>query len=67
MKKNILKGLFFSFILLSDLMLYAVPGDDTEAGDLEGNDAPIDSKLVILAIAGILFAVYAFRNNKKTV
>lgn len=67
MKKNILKGLFFSFMLLSDLMLYAAPGDDTGTGDLEGDDVPIDSKLVILAIAGILFAVYAFRNNKKTV
>ena len=71
--KNITNHLFkffiLSFVLLSDFIMYSqTPGDDTAAGDLEGNDAvaaPINSKLIILALAGVIFAVYTFKNNKK--
>lgn len=67
---NLFKILIFSFVLLSDFMMYSQPGDDTAGGDLEGTDAPaapINSKLIILALAGIIFAVYTFKNNRKTV
>jgi hypothetical protein len=66
---NLFKLFIFSFVLLSDFIMYSQPGDDTGAGDLEGDDAPvapIDSRLIILALAGIVFAVYTFRNNRKT-
>ncbi len=71
--KNITNHLFkfsiFSFVLLSDFIMYSqTPGDDTAEGDLEGNDAaaaPINSKLIFLALAGVIFAVYTFKNNRK--
>jgi len=53
---------------LSDFIAFAQPGDDDGGGGLEGGDpepAPIDSKLILLAITGILFAVYSFRKNRK--
>ena len=65
---NSFKLFIFCFVLLSNFMMYSAPGDDTGSGDLEGDDAPvapIDSKLIILALAGIIFAVYTFRNNRK--
>jgi len=68
-RNNLFKILIFSFVLLSDFMMYSQPGDDTANGDLEGNDAPaapINGKIIILALAGIVFAVYSFKNNRKT-
>ncbi len=35
-------------------------------GDLEGNDLPIDGKLIWLAICGIIYAFYVFSKNSKT-
>lgn len=72
--KNITNQLFkfsiFSFVLLSDFIMFSqTPGDDTPEGDLESDDAaaaPINSQLIILVLAGVLFAVYTFRNNRKT-
>jgi hypothetical protein len=65
---NSFKLFIFSFMLLSNFMMYSAPGDDTGGGDLEGDDAPvapINSKLLFLALAGVVFAVYTFRNNRK--
>lgn len=65
--KKLLKFYLLSFILLSDFMAFAQPGDD-DGGGLEGGDpepAPINSKLILLAITGILFVIYTFRKNKK--
>lgn len=42
------------------------PGTGGTDGDLEGNDVPIDGKLVWLAICGIIFAFYIFSKNSKT-
>lgn len=68
-QNNSIKLFIFSFMLLSDFIMFSQsPGDDTAAEDLEGSDAvaaPINSKLIILALAGIIFAVYTFRNNRK--
>lgn len=67
--KKLLKFYLLSFILLSDFMAFAQPGDDDGGGGgLEGGDpqpAPINSKLILLAIIGILFVMYTFRKSKK--
>ncbi|MDI1315946.1 hypothetical protein [Flavobacterium sp.] len=66
--RNLVKLYLVSFIFLSDFIAFAQPGDDDGTGGLEGGDpqpAPIDSKLILLAIIGILFAVYSFRKNRK--
>lgn len=70
--KNIYKFYLLTFVLLSDFVVFAQPGDDDGGGGggLEGGDpapAPINSKLIVLAIVGILFVMYTFRKNRKTV
>ena len=58
------------FALLSDFMLFAQPGDDDGGGGLEGDDppaAPINGKLIWLAITGILFAFYYYNSQRKKV
>lgn len=68
--KKILKIYLFTTVLLSDFILFAQPGDDDGGGGLEGDDpqpAPINGKLLFLAAIGILFVVYTFRKNKRTV
>ena len=70
--KNIYKFYLFTFVLLSDFVVFAQPGDEDDGGGdpLEGGDppvSPINSKLIILAIIGILFVMYTFRKNKKLV
>lgn len=57
-------------LMLSDFRLFAQPGMDDPNGNLEGtNDpppAPINTLWVMLAITGILFVMYKFRQAKKT-
>jgi hypothetical protein len=52
---------------LSSVLVFAQIGDDTSDGDLEGGEPPmpINGKLIFLAIAGIIFAYYTFRKNRK--
>ena len=68
--KKIVKFYILSFVLLSDFVAFAQPGDDDGSGGLEGGDpqpAPINSKMILLAIAGVCFVIYTFRKNKRTV
>ena len=68
--KKLLRFYLLAFILLSDFVVFAQPGDEDTGGGLEGGDpqpAPINSKLILLAIMGVLFVMYNFRKNKKTV
>ena len=68
--KKIVKFYILSFVLLSDFVTFAQPGDDDGGGGLEGGDpqpAPINSKMILLAIAGVCFVIYTFRKNKRTV
>ena len=70
--KNVYKFYLLTFVLFSDLVMFAQPGpgDDDGGGGLEGGDpapVPINNKLIILAIMGILFIIYTFRKNKKTI
>ncbi len=68
MKNTLLRIYVFSFFLLSDVIVFAqgLPVDD-EDGDLQGGDpvVPVNGKLVWLAIAGILFAVYTFKRKRQ--
>ena len=68
MKNKLLKFYITVTILCFNLALVAqtVPGDDTGDGSLEGDDTPlpINGKLFLLVIAGILFAFYTFRKYR---
>ena len=71
--KNVYKYYLLSLVLLSDFVVFAQPGDGDGGsgggGGLDGTDpapSPINSKLIVLAIMGILFAMYTYRKNKKT-
>ncbi|WP_396159177.1 hypothetical protein [Flavobacterium sp.] len=62
------KFYLLSLILLSDFVTFAQPGDDDGGGGLEDGDpapAPINSKLILLAIMGILFVLYTVNKSKK--
>lgn len=70
MKNKLFKLYILSFLVLSDFVMFAQPGDDDGGGGLEGDDSPpvpINGKLIWLAIAGLLFVVYSYNKNKKTV
>ena len=69
--KNHLQNFFVLLLfLLLDLSAFAQnpppPGTGGTDGDLEGNDLPIDDKLIWLAICGIIFAFYIFSKNSNT-
>ncbi|MGV3697205.1 hypothetical protein [Flavobacterium sp.] len=66
--RKLYKFYLLTFIALSDFVAFAQPGDDDGGGGLEGGDpepAPIDSRLILLAVTGILFAMYTFRKNRR--
>ena len=65
MKNNLFKLYILGFLILTNFIAFAQPGDDTAGGDLEDDDLPINGKLIYLGIAGLLFAVYTYRKNKK--
>ncbi|WP_264522309.1 DUF1673 domain-containing protein [Flavobacterium sp. N1994] len=68
--KKLLKYYLLSIILLSDFVTYAQPGDNDTGGGLEGGDpapAPINGKLILLAISGLFFVFYTYRKNRKTI
>ena len=69
--KKLLKFYLLSLVLLSDFVTFAQPGDDDGGGGggLEGGDpepAPINGKLIVLAVLGLLFVLYTFRKNRRT-
>jgi hypothetical protein len=56
-----------AFFLLHDFRLFA-QGDENDDGDLEGDDppaAPINTKLIYLALVGIAFVFYTLQKRKK--
>lgn len=71
MKNNFFKIFFLSFFLLTNCIVFAGgPGGDQGGGGLEGDDpfpAPINEKIIWLAIVAIFFAFYTFKNRTKKV
>ncbi len=70
MKNSLTKLYLLAFFLVSDFVLFAQPGQGTGDGDppLEGDDdppAPINSKVIYLAIVGVAFAAYYFSSRKR--
>lgn len=71
MKSNVLKWYMFAFLFVSEFIMFAQPGDEAENeadAPLEGTDpppTPINAKLIILAIAAIIFSVAYYRRNKQ--
>jgi hypothetical protein len=56
-------------MLLTNIAAFA-QGDENDTGNLEGNDtpaAPINSKLILLLIFGIMLAYYSYKNSKKLI
>jgi len=69
--KNLYKFYLLAFVLFSDFIVYAQEDDPGGGGgpDEGGGDpqpAPINTKLILLAVMGILFVIYTYRKNKKT-
>ena len=67
--KKLIKFYLLAFVLFSDFVVFAQPGEG--GGDLGGDDpvpvAPINGQLMVLALVGIAYAIYTFRNYKKIV
>ncbi|WP_318641023.1 hypothetical protein [Flavobacterium ardleyense] len=67
MKKTILQSfLLFTFLFLDFVAFAQNPGTDDQSGGLEGEDpvAPINGKLIWLALVGIAFAYYTYKNTR---
>lgn len=64
--KNIFKYCAIAFVLFSDFAIYAqgLPDGD-EGGD--PSPAPINAKLILLAVLGVVYILYIFRKNKRIV
>lgn len=65
--KKIFNVALVALFMLHDFQLFA-QGDDDDNGGLEGNDppaAPINSKIIYLALLGIVFAFFAYKNRSK--
>ena len=69
--KKLMKFYILAFVLFSDVVVFAqVPGDGDGGGGFEENDptyAPINGKLMALALMGVAYVIYTFRNYKKIV
>lgn len=66
--KNYEKLSIIAIMLLFNVVSFAQPGDtDGTPGGLDGDEpaAPIDSKLIILALIGIVYTFYMLKNKKK--
>ncbi|WP_395061332.1 hypothetical protein [Flavobacterium sp.] len=68
--KNIIKFSLLAVFMFSDFVMFADPGDDDNngGGGLEGSDpapAPINGKLIILLVLGVIFAFYKIKSALK--
>jgi hypothetical protein len=69
MKKNLLKIYITCFFILSNVMMFS-QGDEDDNGDLEGNDpppVPINNKMFMLLIVGVVYSYFVFKNTKKKI
>jgi hypothetical protein len=70
MKNNLIKSVLTLVFLFINFLSFAQggPGDENDTGNLEGDDAPaapINGKLIWLAILAIVFAYYIFKRERK--
>ena len=64
--KNFYKIIFLVSILLNTFATFAQSSDDdTGGGNLDGDDLPINNKIIYLVIAGLLFAFLYFKQHKR--
>jgi hypothetical protein len=71
MKKELLKAYLLLVCLLTDVLLYAQPGDTdgTPTDNLEGTDpaATIDAMLLFIVVIAVVFGFYVIsKANSKT-
>jgi hypothetical protein len=62
------KACILSFVLLSDFVMFAQPGNDDGGGGLEGGDptpAPINTKLILLLALGLVFAFFKIKTATR--
>lgn len=65
--KQYTKYFFILIILLINVAAFA-QGDESDGGNLEGNDpapTPINSKLIYLVILGIVFVYFSLKRKKS--
>lgn len=63
-----MKFYIFVFVLFSNSVLFAQgPGDGGVGEEDDPTYAPINGKLMALALVGIAYVIYTFRNYKKIV
>ena len=68
MKKNRIRIVLLVYFLFLDTITFAQPMDEDDGGDLEGNDpapAPINNKLFLLFLLGVLLIFYKLRKFRK--
>ena len=68
MKKNLSKIFILGFFLFTNFIVFAQPGNNDGTGGLEGTDpppAPINTWLIWLGIAAIVFAFYSFKTKRQ--
>lgn len=68
MKMNQQRFFLLFALLLFNFVAFAQPGIGNDTNDLENDDlpaAPINAKLIWLAIAGIIFAYYTFKKSRS--
>jgi hypothetical protein len=68
MKISLLKMYMLAFMLVSNFVMFAQetdPADENADGDLEGNETPINGKLIWLAVIGIAFAYSYYAKMQK--
>jgi hypothetical protein len=70
--KDLSKIYLLAFLLFADFVAFAQggPGNDNGDGDLEGGDppaAPINTKLILLVVLGLILAFYSFKKYRKQI
>jgi hypothetical protein len=70
--KDLSKIYLLAFLLFADFVAFAQdgPGNDNGDGDMEDNDppgAPINTKLFLLVVMGLLLAFYSFKKYRKQI
>lgn len=68
--KKLFKLFLLVFLLLSDFIIFAQVGEESDGGDpLEDTGDPqpaaIDAKLIYLLLVGLLFAIYTIQKRRK--